>query len=411
MAGIAVEAESSAVKSRGFQVSLGGLMVLVLAAGLAAGVVRSAREVWGLRTLPAPGAPIGSPVWGSTKVPVQRTAGVILEVAAVCLLVSLARTLIGLFRSARSVDARDWRSRSWGVTWRVGAVCFLFWFIGEESRVLRIDFRKEAEISLWIPGWNYHYQVRQQLLPACGLFALLGLVLGMGASFMFPQSPRRGSRPYWLFVVLAGVAAVLIVALDQNGMLIVQLVLVALEAVTNAMHHHLQHGRGLWTRLLRAGIDAAISAGLCLGLALALARDFEDVMRARVNRGRRAGHGSRCFGSSCSAGGLRGCKHLPRSRNVSGDSSLLCRWVPQCAGSAGGRDDRVLLRFVRRGHGKLRAIAGRGGAALIALGAPALGALSADDPGRDLVRRPEHLAGFFTPGNPTCRVSPSRPSM
>jgi hypothetical protein len=281
MAADAVEKESPAVKSRGFQVSLAGLLVLVLAAGLAAGAVRSSREVWGLRTLPAPGAPIGSPVWGTAQVPVQRTAGVILEVAAVFLLVILARQLSAAFRPAGSVDVAARATRGWGVSWRIGALCFLFWFISEQSRVLRIDFVREAEISHLMPGWNFSYQVRQQLLPACGLFALLGLVLGMGASFMFPQSPRRGSRPYWLFVVLAGVAAVLITSLNDVGTLIVQLVLVALEAVTNAMHHHLSPGRGLWTRLLRAGVDAAISAGLCLGLALALARDFETLRRGK----------------------------------------------------------------------------------------------------------------------------------
>jgi hypothetical protein len=293
MGASAVEMESPAVKPRSLQVSLAGLMVLVLAAGLAAGAVRSAREVWGLRTMPAPGAPTGTPVWGSAQVPVQRTAGVVLEVAAVFLLVILARQFSGMFRSARSVDLADRTTRRWGFTWRVLAVCFLFWFISEESRVLRIDFTKEAEISRLIPGWNFSYQVRQQLLPACGLFAILGLVLGMGASFMFPRAPRRGGRPYWLFVVLAGVIAVLIVSLNDVGTLIVHLILVALEAVTNAMQRHLNPGRGLWTRLLRAGVDAAISAGLCMGLALAVARDFETLRRGKPSSTSRTGRAVR----------------------------------------------------------------------------------------------------------------------
>ena len=45
------------------------------------------------------------------------------------------------------------------------------------------------------------------------------------------------------------------------------------------MHHHLVRGPGLWTRLLHAGVDAAIGACFCLGLALAVARDFETLRR------------------------------------------------------------------------------------------------------------------------------------
>jgi hypothetical protein len=289
MAASSAEQETPAVKARGRQVSLAGLMVLVLAAGLAAGAVRSARDVWGLRTLPPPGAPIGSPVWGSAPVPIQRTAGAFLEVAAVFLLVSLARDFSGPVRSRRSADNPERWIRWWGVVWRLGAACFLLWFISEESRVLRINFAREVAISQMVPGWGSGYQVQQQLLPACGLFAILGLVLGMGANFLFPRAPRPGSRPYWLFVVLSGAAGVLIVALSDIGALIVHLILIALEAVTYAMNHHPSPGRGLWTRILRAGIDASVCGAMCLALALAVARDFETLRRGRAWSTSRAG--------------------------------------------------------------------------------------------------------------------------
>jgi hypothetical protein len=301
MAANVVEKESSKVKSGGLQVSLAGLMVLVLAAGLAAGAVRSAREVWGLRTSPtAPVAPVRS--WGSPEVPAYRTAGVILEVAAVFLLVSLARNLVSLFRSQSCVDERERQIRWWGAAWRVGAVCFLLWFIAEESKVLRIDFRRRIEISLMVSGWDSSYVVQEQLLPVCGLFAILGLVLGMGASFMVPSARRSGSRPYWLFVVLAAVAAVLSVSLNAAGAMIVHFILVVLDFVTDAMQHHLNPGRGLWTRLLRAGVDAAISAGLCLGLALALARDFETLRRGKPWSTSRVGRALRLLLLAGSAG-------------------------------------------------------------------------------------------------------------
>lgn len=264
MAGSVAETESPAVEPSGLQVSLGGLMVLVLAAGVAAGAARSAREVWGLRVLPPPSGAAGSPVGGGAPVPIERTAGVALEIVAVFLLVVLARALIGLLRGSRSADRSERRIRSWGLAWRIGAACFLLWYISVESQVLRIDFVRELEISAMVPGWDSTYRVHQQLLPACGLFAMLGLVLGSGAGFLLPGARRRSRRPYWLFVVLAGVAAVLIVANDRTGSLIAHLVLIALEAVTYAMHHGPDLGRGLWTRLLHAGSDAAICGGVCL---------------------------------------------------------------------------------------------------------------------------------------------------
>ena len=68
MVASASETESPAISSRAPQVSLGGLIVLVLAAGVAAGVARSAREVWGLRTIsnsPGVGGLIGTTQPGS----------------------------------------------------------------------------------------------------------------------------------------------------------------------------------------------------------------------------------------------------------------------------------------------------------------------------------------------------------
>ena len=289
MAGSVAETEGPAVEPSGLQVSLGGLMVLVLAAGVAAGAARSAREVWGLRALPAPSGAAGSPVWGGAPVPIERTAGVALEIVAVFLLVLLARALIGLLRGTRSADRSERRIRSWGLAWRTGAACFLLWFISVESQVLRIDFARQNEISELVPGWDSTYRVHQQLLPACGLFAMLGLVLGSGASFLLPGAQRLSRRPYWLFVVLAGAAAVLIAANDRTGALIAHLVLIALEAVTYAMHHGPDLGRGLWTRQLHAGTDAAICGGICLALALVVARDFEMLRRGHLPAASRTG--------------------------------------------------------------------------------------------------------------------------
>ncbi len=286
--------ESPPVESRGLQVSLGGLMVLVLAAGVAAGVARSAREVWGFRTTAS--STSGLP-WnaGSAPVPIERTAGMVLEVAAIFLLVIMGRTLIALFRSVQPADAPDRKMQVWSIAWRFGAVGFLLWFVSEESRVLRVDLATLARLNTLMAGWAYRYQVRQQLFPICGLFAILGLVVGMGASCLFPGGPRRGNRPYWLFVILAGVVAVLIASLPLWASLLPYLILIALEAVTNAMYHRPNPGPGISTRLLRAGIDASVSAVLCLALALAVARDFEMARRAKAWAPNAAGAALRLF--------------------------------------------------------------------------------------------------------------------
>jgi hypothetical protein len=278
MVASAKETESPTITAKARQVSLGGLIVLVLAAGVAAGVARSAREVWGVRTISnAPG--VGGLIGTTSKVPVERTAGLILEIIAVFLLVILARALTGLFRGDRPAQSEAQRIRSWGIAWRIAAACFLLWFISEESRVLRVDVAREAAQTQSIPGWSTGYRVGQALFPVCGIFAILGLVVGMGARFLFPAAPRAGKRPYWLFVILAGVVAVLIVALPNWASLIPYLVLIALEAVRNAMHHRLVAGPGFSARLLRAGLDASVAAGVCLALAVALARDFERLRR------------------------------------------------------------------------------------------------------------------------------------
>jgi hypothetical protein len=280
MAANATETESPAKTPRAPQLSLRALIVLVLAAGVTAGVTRSAQDVWGTRTIVNAGG-TGTLIAANTQVPVERTAGLILEIIAVLLLVILARALIGLFRRTSPAESETSRMRLWGITWRAAAICFLLWFISEESRVLRFNFAQEVEQSQWVPGWGNEYRARQSLFPVCGTFAILGLVVGMGASFLFPVTARAGRRPYWLFVILAGVAAVLIVALPYWASLIPYLVLIALEAVNLAMQHRLAPGPGFSARMLRAGVDASVAAAICLALALALAGDFERVRRGR----------------------------------------------------------------------------------------------------------------------------------
>ena len=200
-------------------------------------------------------------------------------------------------------DAQERRNRGWAIAWRGAAACFLLWFISEQSRVLRIDFAREQDLSDLLPGWGYDYRARQQLFPACGIFAILGLLVGMGASFLFPKAVRPGGRPYWLFVILAGVAAVLIVSLPYWSSLIPYVVLIAIEMVHHAMRYRRIPEPSLSSRLLHAGVDTLVPAGLCLLLAIVLARDFEKLRRGRLKA---ASAGGRVFGALAVVGAACG---------------------------------------------------------------------------------------------------------
>ncbi len=272
--------ESGRLRAGGWQVSLGGLIVLVLAAGIASWVARSARGVWGWRSLSNGSAPSVVSVFGrNNQVALERTAGLMLEIADVFLLVIMARGVFGLSRRLGPTAGQERNARVWSIAWRIGATCFLLWFLSEESRVLRIDLVGPVGWSRRDPGFDLRYCVWQGLYPVCGLLAILGLALGMGAGFLLPSASTVRRRPYWLFVVLGALIAILLVAIPHSVSLIPYLVLHALEAVNNAMQHRLVVGPGLSTRLIHAGIDTSVAAALCLALALAVARDFERLRR------------------------------------------------------------------------------------------------------------------------------------
>jgi hypothetical protein len=201
----------------------------------------------------------------------------VLEVTAIFLALILVRSVMGRLRAGRSGEARRFDCRIGQITWRVSAVALLLAFVVEESSLLRIDFSSESAINAQYPGFGSLYRVRQGLLPVCGLLAMIGLALGMGAGALFDEPVPRRRRPYWLFVPLAALVGLLIPG--SMWQLITYLVLIAMEAVKNALHHNLVTGPTLETRLLRAGLGAAIAALICLWLALVVAGDFDQARR------------------------------------------------------------------------------------------------------------------------------------
>ena len=270
--------ELPSVRGRPWQLSLADLIVLVLAVGVAAGVVHEAREVVGNRGVagrPFPGGAIAA----SWPVPLERTAGVVFEVAAVFLIVVLSRTIVNLFRAVRRGEDIRRATFAWKIVWRAVAVGFLLCFIADQSSVLRIDLETETQITRARTAWGADYRVREGLLPVCGALAIAGLALGMGAGAVFCEPLPRRRRPAWLFVPLAGLIGILLIV-ESEYSLIVYLVIVAVEMVSNAMYHVSYPGPGLSARLLSAGLDAIVACVLCTSLAMILASDFERARRA-----------------------------------------------------------------------------------------------------------------------------------
>ncbi len=247
--------EGSNERSGRWQVSLADLIVLVLAAGVAVSVVRGSRDVLGTRTM----------AWRpSGTIAVERIAGLVLEVLGVFLIFILARGVLGLDRRDRSRSGRR-IDRMRSMDWRVLAIVLLIGFVAEEWSVLQVDYSNLTNPSMWRSGGEPIYRLRESLFPICGLLGMLGLTLGMGAGAILDRPKTRRPRPYWLFVPLAALAALLFLA--QSGgwwSTVPQLVLLALEVVWNAMHHHLVGRPSLSTRLLRAGIDASVAGVSCL---------------------------------------------------------------------------------------------------------------------------------------------------
>jgi hypothetical protein len=169
------------------------------------------------------------------------------------------------------------------VAWRVLAIAVVLYLAMGQAWILRADLAALQARSVQPAHLDIWFSLREGLTPVCGLLALIGVALGMGAGTIFsrPNPPRR--RPYWLFVPLAAAVAILFVGLPGGWWgAITQLILIALEAVSNAMRPPAPGLPGsLSSRMLRAGVETIPAAVACLGLALVVARDFELTRRGQ----------------------------------------------------------------------------------------------------------------------------------
>jgi hypothetical protein len=212
--------------------------------------------------------------------------GVVCEISAVFLILNLARTLIGLARGRRNVEPTGAAPPAWSFAWRIAAIAILMAFVGDLAGVLRIDYAQSLEIGASRPGWLPSYICNENLLPMCGTLGIIGLALGMGAGALFDDPRPARHRPYWLSVPLAAVIAALLPAFTGYS-IVVYILLVSLEGVSNAMRYAQHAGPGLIARLLDSGVDATLAFAAILALALVVARDF-DRARRRLSWGTRA---------------------------------------------------------------------------------------------------------------------------
>ncbi len=198
---------------------------------------------------------------------------------AVILALVLVRSMLGLARRRPWGAGVTMAGRLASVTWRALAVVLLIHLVLMESDVLRIDLATRRSPTWW--GRGEWYEARERLVPTCAILAMFGMAVGMGAGVGLARPEPRRPRPYWLFVPLAALVAVLFLAGPGNYAIVPQLILVALEAVNNAMPPPGRYtSASLSARMLRAGIEAVPATLAIVGLALIVARDFQRTGRS-----------------------------------------------------------------------------------------------------------------------------------
>ncbi len=227
---------------RGPRVRLSSLVVLVVWSAMLLDVVRRARVNWG-----------GN--WPED--------GRILELATLALGVGLGLVLLG------EVVAH-WRKRVtlWPLAWRGVVIAWVAWSSSGLIRDLTVD---EAELRTYLAA-SLQLTMRMAAIPLSVGIGLVGVMLGL-----LPRqgvSKQSSPRWAWLSAVWAGLAGVAILGAGYGWL--PYLVLLAMEAVENAMrgplapriHHPFND------RMTTAGWDGAGCVVVCLVTAAWLARDL-----------------------------------------------------------------------------------------------------------------------------------------
>jgi hypothetical protein len=248
---VAEPIEQAPAVPRRFQASLLDLIVWVLSAGIVAGVVRVAWEH-------SAGIPPG-------PLPIYVVVGVVLIGPATWLGLRLLGQVIRLLTGRTGAPAGP--GRLGAVAWRVLAAALLLGYVTLETADLRGSFGSDPR---WYARWDHEAEARTKVFALSGLFLLAGLILGLTPTAR-PATPARGRWRGWSWIIVS-IPVVLLFALAMIP--IAYLVLLALEAVSNAQMHVLISRPGVWVRLGRAVPAAALAAVACLGAGVWLSREL-----------------------------------------------------------------------------------------------------------------------------------------
>jgi hypothetical protein len=257
-----------------FQVGVSAMTVWVLGAAVYFAMVRGARGFWMVWMVPA-----------RPLLNIDRVVAVFLLAPATLIAARLVADAIGQFKR---------RGSAFVVAWRVVGVAFLVLISVMLSTLLKLDRETVINNFDWI-------HCRLKLTALLLAFGTIGLLLGV----VSPREKRRARhspRRRWVAasVIVAGLAGVLVVAY-WGDMLIPYLIVVALEAVSNAKHHpgmmtdwalgghtpnpiliDASRWLSLDGRIIRAGIEAAVAIVACMLTAHWLGRD----LRLQTNEAR-----------------------------------------------------------------------------------------------------------------------------
>ena len=192
---------------------LSALMILILGVGLSLGVM-SRVQVF---------SAAAQSFFGDS--PLTRWLGVALAPIGIAIVMALVIQISNL-RASRE----PWGKQAWPFFWRLTALALMVTLLVEESSLLRIASQWELNgprgdgnpLVLW---------TRLRLLPTAGVLIMAGLVLGMRSRRARPPAVRSRVST-WFSVALVSMTGAVLVA---SVMTIPYLVLIAIEAVENAM--------------------------------------------------------------------------------------------------------------------------------------------------------------------------------
>jgi hypothetical protein len=170
---------------------------------------------------------------------------------------------------------------------RVLALALLVLYVVAETDALAVQESRAANLALGItlPSNAQRDDLRLQLVPLCGLLAMVGIVSGLRPARAREQSTRSWA---WISVLLA---ALLAVGLAAGFAVFPHLVLIAIDAVSIARDVSYQTAGGLNLRIERAGLLGGVALAAVLVVAAWVSSDLRaggagEPAAERASRGR-----------------------------------------------------------------------------------------------------------------------------